>query len=187
MFERLDSIGPDGYRCKSGRVYSAEDNSLMIVPKQFKIGGWIMWFQAAFEALAIDNQIDGNTRRVLDLLMSKMDWENWIGVNVTGIADVLGMHKSHVSRSLKQLVEAGVLIRGDKIGRCPTFKLNHNYAWKGKAKVRNEEILKQYRNIEDPTDMKSKAKAKTGTKKKVQKPAKSKGKLKLVRQKDGEL
>lgn len=102
------------------------------VPNGFK-AGWIAMAQSALEMLAINiKSLDDH--RVLLALMARLDFENLIQVEQTAIAEKLGMHRSHVSRSIKRLVELGCLLEGPKIGRSRTYKLNPNYGWKGSGK-----------------------------------------------------
>jgi len=67
-------------------------------------------------------------------LMARLDFENLISLEQTAVAEKLGMHKQHVSRSIKRLVEIGCLLEGPKIGRSRTYKLNPAYGWKGSGK-----------------------------------------------------
>ena len=104
---------------------------------------WFMAFQDAFLELARDKDLTGETTRVLHYLMGRLDFENFIQVAQQEIATELDMRKQHVSRSVKILVEKQVLIRGPKIGRSYSFRLNPHYGWKGK--VRNLDQAKRKR------------------------------------------
>src|SRR3954454_9143714 len=44
------------------------------------------------------------------------------------------MKQPNASRAIKKLEELGVIIRGEKIGRISTWRLNPNAGWKGKVK-----------------------------------------------------
>jgi hypothetical protein len=46
------------------------------------------------------------------------------------------MKKENVSRATKKLVDKGILIKGLKVGRHQTYRLNAFYGWKGKADKR---------------------------------------------------
>jgi DNA-binding Lrp family transcriptional regulator len=119
--------------------------------------------------------------------MSIMDFENFIGIDQTEIAEFIGIARPNVARSIRKLREKGILVEGPKLGRHKSYQLNLQYAWKGKAANRQKELAKAYREVDAKSAAKPKAKKSPGSKKKVTKPAKVKAKLKLIKQKDGEL
>jgi DNA-binding transcriptional ArsR family regulator len=106
--------------------------------------GWVMNSQEALELLATDKDLTGENYRVLLLLLSRLDFENWIQITQSEIVEKLDMKKQNVSRAILLLEEKGILLRGPKVGRSYAFRLNPYYGWKGK--VRN---LNDYRNKED--------------------------------------
>lgn len=106
--------------------------------------GWVMNSQEALELLATDKDLKGETYRVLLLLLSRLNFENWIQITQNEISEKLEIRKPHVSRAITLLEEKGIILRGPKVGRSYAFRLNPNYGWKGK--VRN---LNDYRKKED--------------------------------------
>ena len=106
--------------------------------------GWVMNSQEALELLATDRELTGENYRVLLLLLSRLDFENWIQVTQSEIAEKLQMKKQNVSRAILLLEEKGIILRGSKIGRSYAFRLNPYFGWKGN--VRN---LNEYRKKED--------------------------------------
>lgn len=95
--------------------------------------GFFMGIQDAFIALAKDKEIRGNTRSVLDYLMGKLGFENWISIQQKEIVENLGLHKAIVSKSIKLLVQKKIILSGPKIGnRTTSYKLNESYGYKGK-------------------------------------------------------
>ena len=106
--------------------------------------GWVMNSQEALELLATDKDLTGENYRVLLLLLSRLDFENWIQITQSEIVEKLDMKKQNVSRAILLLEEKGILLRGPKIGRSYAFRLNPYYGWKGK--VRN---LNDYRTQEN--------------------------------------
>jgi predicted transcriptional regulator len=102
------------------------------IPNGFA-GGWVAMAQGAMEMLAASD-LRGDDLRVLLLLMARLDFENLISLEQTAVAEKLGMHKQHVSRSIKRLVSIGCLLEGPKIGRSRTYRLNPTYGWKGAGK-----------------------------------------------------
>jgi DNA-binding MarR family transcriptional regulator len=186
--EKLAGISADGkFETSIGRKLDPENQIAIILDRnRVRLGGWCMIFQQAVGALGIDKSITARSKEILLYIIGQMDFENWVMIEQTSIAEKFEMHKQHVNRAIKELLNRGYLEKGPKLGRINSYKVNLQLVWKGKALNRQNEIAKQWRE-ESKKKGKPKAKAKTGTKKKVQKPAKSKGKLKLVRQKDGEL
>jgi DNA-binding transcriptional ArsR family regulator len=100
--------------------------------------GWIMNSQEALELLATDKDLTGENYRVLLLLLSRLDFENWIQITQNEIVEKLDMKKQNVSRAILLLEEKGIILRGPKIGRSYAFRLNPYYGWKGKVKNLND-------------------------------------------------
>ncbi|CCQ66087.1 RepA [Crocosphaera watsonii WH 0402] len=106
--------------------------------------GWVMNSQEALELLATDKDLTGENYRVLLLLLSRLDFENWIQITQSDIVKTLDMKKQNVSRAILLLEEKGIILRGPKVGRSYAFRLNPYYGWKGKVKNLND-----YRREED--------------------------------------
>ena len=85
--------------------------------------------QAALELLA--KTLTGEQFKVLMMLLASLDYENFIQVAQADIAEKLEMQKTNVSRSIKGLINLGVIIEGPKIGRSKTYRLNPQFGWKG--------------------------------------------------------
>ncbi len=92
---------------------------------------FMMMRQAAVLQLAANANLNGQDLRVLLAYIGCADWENNITVTQKWIANHLGMRQQHVHRSTKKLVEAKILIEGEKIGRHKAYQLNELYGWKG--------------------------------------------------------
>lgn len=108
---------------------------LVYIPVRPKLsGGWFMVFQEAFEALAKDPDMTGESWRILSYLFSKLDFENDIHVAQKDIAEALNMRKQHVSRAMKLLCDKQIVLKGPQVGRASTYHLNAYYGWKGKVK-----------------------------------------------------
>ena len=95
---------------------------------------WFMAFQDAFEALAIDSELKWEHLRVLIYLLGRLDFDNFIQVPQRQIADSLNMRKQNVSRAIAVLANKSIVLRGPKIARSSSFRLNPHYGWKGKVK-----------------------------------------------------
>jgi predicted transcriptional regulator len=110
----------------------------LVVPKR-KNGfdeGWVAVAQNAYLALA-NSGLGLDARRVLDILLARLDFENWIHLPQAEIAKILNMQRSHVSRAMRDLEKVGVILRGPKVGRSITYRINPHFGWKGSAKNHN--------------------------------------------------
>ena len=111
------------------------DGCVVYVPYRPKMrGGWFMAFQEAFLEMAKDREITGEVGRVLYYFFGKLDFENYIHLPQTEIAEALGMQKSHVSRAVKLLCDKRIIIKGPKTGRIITYRLNPYFGWKGNVR-----------------------------------------------------
>ena len=112
-----------------------------VVPKR-KNGfgqGWLAMAQNGAEILAQSN-LSGNDFKVLMKLLSVLDYENLIQVSQADIARELDMHSQHVQRSIKRLLELGIVLEGVRIGISRSYRLNPNFGWKGSAKGHREAL-----------------------------------------------
>lgn len=129
---------PDGtiIDVTSGEELGGKGNrgTFIFVPARPKLKeSWFMFFQSACEQLALDKDLSGETFRVLMHLLSTLDFENYILIQQSEVAEKLEMKRSNVSRAVKQLLERGILVKGGKIGRTYSYKLNSAYGWKGRV------------------------------------------------------
>jgi len=127
-----------------------EIGSAMVViaqrtPTAFQKGRFFMTNQNAMEAIATSN-LSGEDLRVFMLLCAHLDFENYIGVAQSKIADKLKMKRPHVSRAIKHLLESDVLVKGPKVGRTLTYRLNPNVGWKGRGSNHRNAIEKAQEN-----------------------------------------
>ena len=106
--------------------------------------GWVMNSQEALELIAQDKEITGRIHRVLWLLVAHLDFENWIQLSQKEICRKLDMKKQDVSSAVKVLEEKEIIIRGPKVGRSYSFRLNPMLGWKGNVKN-----LDEYRRKEE--------------------------------------
>ncbi len=102
-------------------------------PKQ-KIKGnrWYMTFQDSLAVIAEDKEITGQTLRVWMILLSELQFENYITIKQKEIASRLDMYQPHVSKAIKLLVDKGIILKV-KEGTTTGYKLNPTYGWKGKV------------------------------------------------------
>jgi biotin operon repressor len=112
-----------------------------VVPKR-KNGfgqGWLAMAQNGAEILAQSN-LSGNDFKVLMKLLSVLDYENLIQVSQADVARELNMHRQHVQRSIKRLMDLGIVLEGVRIGISRSYRLNPNFGWKGSAKGHREAL-----------------------------------------------
>lgn len=83
------------------------------------------------------NELSADSWRILFFLLGRMEYENHLRVGQSEIVRELEMHKSSVSRALKQLADLGILVpTGQGAGRSSFYKLDSQLAWRGKARNR---------------------------------------------------
>ena len=113
--------------------------------------GWVMNSQQALEIIAKDKEITGRIHRILWFLIARLDFENWIQISQKEICEELNMRKEDVSSGIKLLEKKKILIRGPKVGRSYSFRINPNFGWKGDVKN-----LDEYRKKEEDQYFKEK-------------------------------
>ena len=111
-----------------------------------------MAFQDAFEEIAKDPEMTGETYKVLMYLYSKLDFENFIQQSQMDVAEGLGIQKQRVSRAMKLLTTKQIVLEGPKVGRSKCYRLNPNYGWKGKVKTLQEARREQLKVIQGGKD-----------------------------------
>lgn len=85
--------------------------------------------QDALKILA--KELTGEQFKVLMIMLTELDYENFMQVAQADIAETLGMQKTHVSRAVRALLDIGVIFEGPKIGRSKSYRLNPQFGWKG--------------------------------------------------------
>lgn len=111
--------------------------------------GWFMANQEAMINLAQDKEIKGETHKVFLLICGYLEFENWIKISITEIANKLNIDRSNASKSIKILEKKEIIERGKKVGRFYEFRLSPYISWKGKVKT-----LNQYRKEEKEKEKK---------------------------------
>lgn len=94
-------------------------------------GGSLMVSQAALRTLITDSEVHGECLKVFLYLCTELDFENWIMVPQSDVAYGLGMKRPSVSRQIALLEKKQVILRGPRVGRSWTWRLNPEYGWKG--------------------------------------------------------
>lgn len=129
------------------------EGCLVYVPYRPKFrSGWFMMFQETLIEIAKDREITGEIYRVLFYLLGKLDFENYIHFTQGDAAAALGLQKTNVSRAVKTLCDKGILLKGPKVGRSSTYRLNSGYGWKGKVKNFESERRQRFRLLQGGKD-----------------------------------
>jgi hypothetical protein len=108
---------------------------ILVSPKKRYISeDYTIVFLEAMQSIATDKTLGAQEFRVLAYLISMLGTENnFKAFNQTQIGVEIGMHKTHVNRSIKRLIEKGIIIKGAHIGKGFVYGLNPNFAWRGPA------------------------------------------------------
>ena len=88
--------------------------------------------QEAMMMLAQSN-LTGNDMKVMWAMLARLDYENLIQVNQAEVSEQVGMNRHNVNRSIKKLIELGVILEGVKIG--PLLQLNLTSGGKAQPKA----------------------------------------------------
>jgi biotin operon repressor len=125
----------NGFIDLNGEVHEGEGIPVWIGRKTHftKLYGrdWMVVAQNAFALMVMDTDLTLEPKNILMYLFSRLDFENYIQVPQVEIAEKLNIQKQNVNRSIKLLEKKGILIRGPKIGRSSSWRLNPNYGFKG--------------------------------------------------------
>ncbi len=129
-----------GHIDSNGEVFEGATLALIFPKRRNGFGeGWVAMAQPALMALAT-GEIFGEEARVFFGLIAILDFENWIQLNQSELSEKLKMKRQNFNRALLKLENEKILIRGPRVGRSITFRLNPNYGWKGSAKKHNEAL-----------------------------------------------
>ena len=105
--------------------------------------GWVMNSQQALEIIAKDKEITGRIHRILWFLVARLDFENWVQISQKEVCEELSMRKEDVSSGVKLLEKKRILIRGPKVGRSYSVRMNPYFGWKGDVKNLDDYRKKQ--------------------------------------------
>lgn len=118
-----------------------DDGQVVYVPRRIKMKeDWFMAMQSGLEWLA-KKKLRGESMRVLLYLMSQMEFENYVRPTLNEIAEALQMQRGNVSRAIRELRAAGVLINGEH----ESLRLESSFGWRGKVKSLREHQREQER------------------------------------------
>ena len=111
--------------------------------------GFFMGIQDAFIRMSGDREMTADMLRVWMNLLGRLGFENWIVIPQKEVAESVGMQRSNVSRAINKLVAKGLLIKGPKIGRSSSYKINSHYAWKGTIKNLSKDRMGEVKILKD--------------------------------------
>lgn len=106
---------------------------LVAVPRRERTyirGGWFKGMSVAIEKIAVSPRFTDGEKAVFVYLLARLDWENYLYLQINEVAEATGKTRQHISRTLKRLTEEGVIYRGHKVGRSYTYRLNPEVALK---------------------------------------------------------
>ena len=92
---------------------------------------WVALYQNAISTIA-DMNIPHEQERVFLKLLSKVDFDNYLRISQTEIANELKMKQSNVARAMKGLKDRNIIVEGPRAGLNKTYRLNPYIAHKGK-------------------------------------------------------
>jgi len=77
------------------------------------------------------NTLNGEQFRVMMVVLSELDYENYINVVQSELAQKIAMDRGSFSKNLRKLVDINLIVEGPKVGRSKTYRLNPQFGWKG--------------------------------------------------------
>lgn len=105
-------------------------------------GGFLVMFQNKDVSMDLvsNRAIDGTSWRVFWYMLHVMSYENFVHVSQKEIAEAVKIHVNQVSRSIKNLVNEGLIIKVPLKSNCFVYRVNLGLVWKGKPQSYNENI-----------------------------------------------
>lgn len=108
-------------------------------------GGFFMWDQSKgremIRAIASSRELTGEALRVLFAMLEHVDYDNVILVSQVHLSEICAISRPAVSRSIKRLVDFGVLGVRQLPGGTPVYVLSPALAWKGDRTRREAALL----------------------------------------------
>jgi len=113
---------------------------------------WVAMNQHFLEEFAARKDVRGEVFRVFIYLNARLDFHNLIQVSQIEIADALGMQKQSVNRAIRKLEELGIILRGPKVGKSSSWRLNPHAGWKGKVRDLRPALERHLRRVEQTAE-----------------------------------
>lgn len=96
-----------------------------------ELGGWFITWQETNMLLAQNKTLTLTDYRVIAVLQSKLDFDNWIRLSQSEIGRAIDVAQPHVSASMRRLVALNVILTGPATRGVRTYRLNPDLAFKG--------------------------------------------------------
>ena len=110
--------------------------------------GWVAVYQIMAVLLA-RLKLTNEQYRVFLALIGKIDFDNYLTINQTALAEEIDMKQPHIARAIKNLCERNIIIEGPRAGLNKTYRFNPYIAHKGsereKTIVEFEKLLEEKR------------------------------------------
>ncbi len=115
--------------------------------------GWVAVYQEVITQVAKE-KLTGEQCSVFLYLLGKVDFENYLTINQSDVAQALGIRQPNVARAIKKLKELNIIVEGPRAGLNKTYRLNPYVAHKGKNRKETildfeAELTKQGKNVTD--------------------------------------
>jgi len=146
MKNRSRTAQPVGTVTADGEIL---DGVCVVIPAKKQNGfrkGWVAMANDQLGEilnLTISGKLKGSDMQTLFALLEVMEMENWIRVSQKYLSDRLQMRQPHVSRSIKNLIDNGLILIGPKIGTSHTYRLNPRFGWRGSADNHKKALRQQ--------------------------------------------
>lgn len=112
--------------------------SVLVVPRNRKYSvQWLSLWQnvetgvTLMEQAKMEKPLTQTEYRVRDFLLASIGLGNWALVNQAEIARQLRLHRPNVSKAIERLIELGIVIKGEKLGRNAQYMISAGFCFKG--------------------------------------------------------
>lgn len=131
--------------CTTGEV---KEGVIVLHPPKYKLRGDFMLLDLqGMKRLLMDKDITAVDWRVLAIIMTGLEYENWFTITQQEMAEQIGTKQQNVARSLKKLIEKSIVIKERRSGKTNSYRLNAFYGWKGKANKDYETTYEQHSKL----------------------------------------
>jgi predicted transcriptional regulator len=133
------------YDCTTGEL---QEGVTVLIPDKRKLrGGFMLLDLEGMRRLSMDKDITAVDWRVLAIVMTGLEYENWFSITQKEIAEELGTSQPNVARSLKKLEDKAIIVKGKKSGRVNSYRLNAFYGWKGRINKEYESTYETHSKL----------------------------------------
>lgn len=74
--------------------------------------------------------LKGSDFRVLMKLLKHLNYKNFTQIEQIEIGEALAMRKQNVNRAINRLIKVGILLKGPRVGKSCTYRLNSHFSIK---------------------------------------------------------